>query len=597
MAIRELPPEVANQIAAGEVVERPASVVKELIENSLDAGASHISVELEQGGRRLIRVSDNGEGIPSGEVELAFRRYATSKLRTVDDLQRISTLGFRGEALASVASVSRLTMVTRARGEDAGTRIRLDGGRLISHDMVGAPQGTSVSVENLFYNVPARLKFLKKESTELSHISALVSRYAMAYPGARFVLLHENREALRTMGSDNLGEVLSDVFGIETASQMVPIDAAEDAPEREDLPRILVSGYVGLPSLNRSNRSQITLFVNGRWVQDASLTYAVIQAYHTMLMVGRYPVAAIMIWLPPEDVDVNVHPTKAEVRFRQPEAVFSAVQRAVRRTLVDQAPPPSVRAESTWGSPDWAVRRERLAQVTTERMHQLGIDLPMESTGQHRHQYPDGSAGEQVVASTRRSLPMLRVVGQVGAAYIVAEGPSGLYLVDQHAAHERVLYEEFMARRQTQEVISQELLEAKAVMLLPEQTALVEANLDALQAAGFVVEAFGHNTIRVRAVPALVAGTDPVAAVMAAVGEIECGQAPVEATVEELLIARVCKQAAIKAGQVLSFAEMETLIRRLERCQSPRTCPHGRPTMLHLSAEQLARGFGRLGAV
>ncbi len=598
MAIRILPPEVASKIAAGEVVERPASVVKELLENALDAGARHIAIELLDGGKRLIRVSDDGIGIPSDEVELAFHRYATSKLSRIEDLTHITTLGFRGEALAAIAAVSRLTLITRAAGETAGTRLYLEAGQIMRREAIGAPQGTVVSVENLFYNVPARLKFLKQESTERGHVSALVSRYAMAYPQVRFVLTHGHQEVLHTTGSGNLYEVLGEVYGTEAASQMIAIETPQEPP-RPDLPPIAISGYVGLPTLNRSTRSQIVLFVNGRWIQDANLTYAVVQAYHTMLMVGRYPVAVVMITLPPEEVDVNVHPTKAEVRFRRPDAVFSAVQHAVRHTLIRHAGVAPVRTELVWGSPEWAARRERLAQVTGEHLRQMGIDLTAESPGQFTHQAAPSEEGAAPApaAVRRRNLPLLRVVGQVGATYIVAEGPSGLYLIDQHAAHERILYERFVAEHSAHAVATQELLEAIAIEVLPEQMALIEENLNVLHAVGFLVEPFGRNAVRLRGIPALVAGGDPVSVLLAVLGEIECGEMPTDATVEEKLIARVCKQAAVKAGQVLSYAEMEALIRQLEACQSPRTCPHGRPTMLHLSAEELARQFGRQGAI
>ena len=602
MAIHVLPPEVASQIAAGEVVERPASVVKELLENAIDAGARHISIELLEGGQRLIQVADDGVGIPAEEVELAFHRYATSKISAVADLNDIVTLGFRGEALASIAAVSRMTLVSRTSNESYGTRIRLEAGHVTGREIIGAPHGTVIVVENLFYNVPARLKFLKKESTERSHIGALISRYALAYPHIRFVLAHGGQEVIHTNGSGNLAEALGSIYGLETASQMIAIESTTPDSRRDDLIPITVQGFVGLPSLNRSNRNQITVFVNGRWVQDSSLSYAVIQAYHTMLMTGRYPVAVVMITLPADEVDVNVHPTKAEVRFRRADAVFSAVQRAVRRTLVDNAPPPGMRTEILWGSPEMAARRDRIAQITTERMNQLGIDLEVHAPGQHGKQRmpePDISEADEARASRKkkRKLPMLRVVGQVGATYIVAEGPQGMYLVDQHAAHERVLYEQFMAEREEHTLTSQEMLETLSVELLPDQISLIESNRAELEAAGFKVEPFGRSTVRLQAVPALVSGDDPIEALLAAISEIECGNMPIEATAEEKLIARVCKQAAVKAGQVLSYAEMEALIRQLEMCESPRTCPHGRPTMLHLSAGDLAKEFGRLGAI
>lgn len=599
MTIRILPPEVAARIAAGEVVERPASVVKELVENALDAGAAHIGVEIIEGGKRLIRVSDNGTGIPAEEVELAFQRHATSKLRQVEDLDHIETLGFRGEALASIAAISHLTLITRASSEQAGARVSLAGGEITDLEAVGAPQGTMVTVENLFYNVPARLKFLKKEVTERRLVSALISRYAMAYPDVRFSLLHGGKELLRTPGNGSLRDVLVAIYDTETAEQMLEIFPQEGEPLRDDLSPIEVSGFAGQPSLNRANRNQITLFVNGRWIQDSSLTYAVGQAYHTMLMTGRYPVAVIMITMPPEELDVNVHPAKSEVRFRDPSAVFSAVQRAVRQTLVGQAPPPAMREGVFWGSPEWAARRERLSQVTRSRINQMGLDIPLETTGQYMAQQPQDAPDAPSPAPPirrKRNLPMLRIIGQVGATYLVAEGPEGLYLIDQHAAHERILYEQFMAERAGELVNSQELLEPAVVELLPEQAALVEENLNDLTAVGFTLEAFGRNTIQLRAVPALVAQGDPVEALLAALGDIECGEMPTESTAEEKLIARVCKQAAVKAGQVLSRTEMESLVRQLEQCESPQTCPHGRPTLIHISADQLAREFGRLGA-
>jgi DNA mismatch repair protein MutL len=598
MTIHILPPEVATQIAAGEVIERPASVVKELVENALDAGASAITVELEQGGKRLIRVSDNGQGIAADQAELAFHRHATSKITSVHDLSRIETLGFRGEALASIASVSRISAITRASYETMGTRLQLEAGAITGHEVMGAPQGCVFTVENLFFNVPARLKFLKKESTERKHVSALISRYAMAYPDVRFRLIHEGREALQTTGSGDLRDVLIQVYGIETVNHMIPIELIPEPSTRSDLHPVEVSGYAGLPGLNRSNRSQITLFVNGRWIQDSSLTYAVVQAYHTMLMVGRYPVAVAMLAIPPEEVDVNVHPAKAEVRFRRPDVVFSGLQRAVRHALIDQAPPPRLEPGVSWGSPDWAARRERLSRVTGDRMSQLGLNVELDEPGQYGQQtaVPEED-GQQPAAKRKRSLPMLRVIGQVGATYIVAEGPHGLYLIDQHAAHERILYEQFMAERQGQAIASQELLEPITVELSPEHLALIEENADDLYAVGFQVELFGQHTAQLRALPALVAQSDPTAALMAALGDIECGEMPTEATAEEKLISRVCKQAAIKAGQVLSTTEMQALIRQLEQCRAPQTCPHGRPTMLHISADQLAREFGRLGAI
>jgi len=589
MPIRVLPETIASQIAAGEVVERPASVVKELVENALDAGAGAITAAIESGGRRLIRVADDGAGIPSGEVELAFHRHATSKIAAIEDLSRIQTLGFRGEALASIAAVSHVTMVTRHEGEQAGTRLRIEGGRQASLDSVGAPQGTIVTVEHLFFNVPARLKFLKAESTERRHIAALITRYAMAYPHVRFTLEQEGQTVFRSSGNGSLRDALTDVYGAEHAEFLLPI--AADLPiddGRDDLPSVGVTGYVSAPSLHRAGRDQMTIFINGRWVQDSQLAYAIVQAYHTLLPSGRHPIAIVMVTLPPEEVDVNVHPTKAEVRFRRADAIFTAVQRAVRHTVIDQAPVAPLSESVFWGSPDWEARRERLARASREHASQLGMDLSEAAPGQHPHQRVRSSD------SPTPSLPMLRVVGQVGAMYIVAEGPDGLYLIDQHAAHERILYEQIMAqRREGAPPPSQELLEPAVVELLPEEMMLLEENRSHLEAIGFVVEPFGRQAALVRALPALIAASSPTDALQAVLSEVAAGEKPTEAAAEERLIARVCKQAAIKAGQVLSYEEMQELARRLETCESPHTCPHGRPTMLTLTAEQLARQFGR----
>lgn len=588
MPIRILPETVASQIAAGEVVERPSSVVKELVENALDAGATSISVALEAGGKRLIRVADNGVGIPTDEVALAFHRHATSKIATADDLTRIQTLGFRGEALASIAAVSQVTMVTRWEGEQAGTRTRIEGGHLVGQEAIGAPQGTIVTVEHLFYNVPARLKFLKSEITERRHAYALVTRYAMAYPCVRFTLEHGGQVAFRSGGNGSLRDVLTDVYGTESADYLLTItDSPAVDISRDDLPPIGVSGFVSAPSLHRAGRDQITLFVNGRWVQDARLVYAITQAYHTLLPTGRYPIAVVLATLPPEEVDVNVHPAKAEVRFRRADAVFDAVQRAVRRTLVDQAPVAPLGETVFWGSPEWEARRERLARTSRAHADQLGMELPETTPGQRPSQRPSGDAAP--------TLPMLRVVGQVGATYIVAEGPDGLYLIDQHAAHERVLYEQFMALRAEGEAPpSQTLLEPMVVELLPEEVALLEETLMQLLAVGFDIELFGRQAVLVRALPALVADVDPAEALRTALSAIDAGKGPTETPDEDLLVARVCKQAAIKAGQILSYEEMQSLVHQLEACTSPHTCPHGRPTMLHLTAEQLAKQFGRI---
>jgi DNA mismatch repair protein MutL len=580
--IRPLDDLTVSRIAAGEVVERPASVVKELLENSLDAGATHLRIEIQAGGRRLIRVSDDGQGIPAAEVALAFQRHATSKLRTSDDLTAVRTLGFRGEALAAIAAVAHVTMLTRAAGEDLGTRLRLDNGQVVGHEAMGAPAGTVVTVENLFNAVPARLKFLKSEATEAGHIHDLVVRYALAYPDRRFFLAHNGRTLFQSPGTGELEDTLIAAYGVDVARSMIPVDLAPTdrvVLDAEDAaPPVRVHGYTSPPHLHRGTRQHITLFVNGRWIHDTSLAFAVIQAYHTLVPSGRFPISVVMVELPPEAVDVNVHPAKTEVRFRQSRPVFDAVQKAVRRAVVGGAPVAPVRDRP---APDalagWRTGRPEPFQPVTPPA-------------------PPGTGGDALTQRTflgadGARLPMLRVLGQVAQAFIVAEGPDGLYLIDQHAAHERVMYERFMARAGT--APSQRLLAPEPVPLAPADMALVEQHGASFAELGFDIAPFGPDTVLVRALPDVLAAADVPGTVQAILDATTDGGAPIAEAFEARLVRAVCKRASVKAGQSLAMDEMQALVRSLESADSPRTCPHGRPTMIVLGLERLAREFGR----
>jgi DNA mismatch repair protein MutL len=587
MTIRLLSPEVSSQIAAGEVIERPASVVKELVENALDANAKTITVSVAEAGRRLIEVADDGSGIASDELGLSVSRHATSKLSKADDLFHIATLGFRGEALASVGSVSRLTITSKVAKSKAGARIHVEGGREGRVAAVGAPTGTVVRVEDLFYNVPARLKFLKTDATERRAIDALLTRYALAYPNVRFKLDEGANVTLHTTGDGDRRAILAALYGVEIARQLLEIHAEEDG--------IKASGYVSPIALTRSNRKDITFFVNGRWIQDTPLTTAFVQAYHTMLMVGRYPMGAVFIEIVPEEVDVNVHPAKAEARFRNQDRVFGFVQRAVRRGLLAYAPVPPV-SPALWGARaessrpigmDWSIAHDE--PVDGRDLRAAGGDP---EAGDARSRLP--ASVSQL--STHDRVPLLRLIGQIGATYLVAEGPDGLYLIDQHAAHERVLFEKLMAQHDMKQIPSQSLLTPAVVQLHPASAKLLTGQLSALAHFGFEVEDFGSNSFRVRAVPALFAGSDPSAALRAVVEDFEEDEAPLQNEIEKKLAARVCKRMAVKGGQTLSPDEQRALLTDLENCDSPRTCPHGRPTMIHLSVEMLERQFGRRGS-
>jgi DNA mismatch repair protein MutL len=460
----------------------------------------------------------------------------------------------------------------------------LEGGRQVSLAPKGAPIGTTVTVENLFYNVPARLKFLKAPATEAGHIHRIVVNYALAYPELRFHLILDQRVAFQSSGGGDLHDVLVEIMGLETARQMVPIEASEAG-------EVGVSGYVGLPSLHRARGDQLTFFVNRRWIQDRSLAVAVTQAYHTFLPIGRYPAAVVGVRLNPADVDVNVHPTKSEVKFRDPQRVFSAVQKAVRSTVKAMAPVPSIGGGAR-PSPahDWAPAGEE-----TERWRHAargGGQIDAQLAFEAQRTLPDD--GSRAFQPAGEGLPLLRVVGQVAQMYIIAEGPDGLYLVDQHAAHERVLYEQLQAGRAGAQRAVQQLLEPATVELTPAQAAVLEAEAGTLVEIGFDLEPFGGTTYRLRAVPEMLRKSDPAGALSDILGELAEGAVPLAREADERLMVTVCKRAAVKAGQTLSMQEMQDLIHQLERCAAPRTCPHGRPTMVHLSAAQLAREFGRL---
>ena len=594
MAIHILSDDLAAKIAAGEVIERPASVVKELIENSIDAGATEIKVEVRGGGQRLIRVADDGCGIPTSEVETAFARHATSKIDSADDLFRIHTLGFRGEALPSIAAVARVALITRARGEESGSEIRVDGSKITEHHAQGAPAGTIITVEDLFRHVPARLKFLKMPATEAGRIGDLINAYALAYPHLRFSLVNEDRLTFQSPGTGNMFDTLVKVFGIETAKQMLEVSGKLEVPSAKlenptsnfplQTSHLHVSGFVSPPNLNRGNRKHMLFFVNHRWIQDRTLQHAVIEAYHTSLMVGRAPIVALDVLVPPDAVDVNVHPTKSEVRFRDTSAVFNAVQRAVRAALVANAPIPSISVGAPTSPQDYP-------PIPSQTQLAINLHRPIPTS---TFQPPTSDVPTtQLPNHQTTKLPMLRVLGQIASTYIISEGPDGLYLIDQHAAHERVLYEQLSAERVGAQVAMQELLDPAPIQLTLAQFGTLEANREALASVGFKIEPFGNQTILLRAVPGVLKRGEPRETLVAILEEMEQGETPLEKTAEARLISSVCKSIAVKGGQVLSLEEMRELVRRLEQTTSPRTCPHGRPTVIQLNVAQLEREFGR----
>jgi DNA mismatch repair protein MutL len=557
MPIKALAPKVIARIAAGEVVERPASVVKELVENSLDAGATRISVEVEGGGVSLIRVSDNGVGIPSAEVELAFERYATSKINDLADLESISSLGFRGEALPSIAAVAQVDMTSCVDGEKAASYLSLKDGAIAERTSLGRSKGTTVAVYSLFRKIPARLKFLKSVATESSHIANVVSHYALAFPEVKFFLSLDGRVALRTAGSGKLWDSLAEVYGAEVAGNMIELKGEATVPR--------VTGMVGLPKLGRSGRGYLSFFVNRRWVNSRMLARAVEEAYHGLLMVGKHPVAVINISLSAQDVDVNIHPTKSEVKFANERAVFSTVYRAVRQSLAEQLPVPSV-------------------ERATKPVFSSAVREPKAPT------YAGDVGLSQPPPTPATTLPVLRVLGQLAGSYIIAEGPDGLYLIDQHAAHERVLFERIERQRAQREIEVQGLLEPMPLEVSPRQEAELWAHYQDLAEFGFSIEPFGGKTFLVRAVPAMVHDKGWVGMLRELLDSLSEGD---ESHWVEVVTSTMACHGAVRAGQALSDSEMRELVRQLEQTTTPHTCPHGRPTMIHLSYGQLKKDFGR----
>jgi len=555
--VRVLTPELSSKIAAGEVVERPASVVKELVENALDAGATEIDVESRGGGIELLKVSDNGAGIAAAEVELAFQRYATSKISTLKDLEAISSLGFRGEALPSIAAVAEVEVSTLAEGETVGSSVYVREGQQVRRESRARPRGTTVTVRRLFRQFPVRFKFLRSASTENSHIASVLTQYALAFPEVRFSLSIDGRASLRTPGAGALREVLGEIYGGEVAEQALNVEGANNP--------IKVSGLTSPPHLSRSNRNCISTLVNRRWVRSPMLNQAIAKAYQGLLMDGRHPVSVINLSIPAREVDVNVHPTKAQVKFSDEAAVFGELERAVesaleRTPIARPRPLPFPSTPWEYGSPSMV--REAEPQPAAPALPSAG-------------------------------LPFLRPLGQIAGTYIVAEGPDGLDLIDQHAAHERILYDRIMEQLSQGNVEVQGLLQPVTLELSPRDVELLKAHAASLAQFGFSVDHFGDRSYLIRAVPALLAGRDVAAATQALLTSLAGRESPEgwESTIAESLACH----GAVRGGQQLGDQEMRELLNSLEQTRQPRTCPHGRPTTVHLSLRQLEKEFGRTG--
>ncbi len=604
--IQLLPPEVAARIAAGEVIERPASVVKELIENALDAGAGRIEVEVDAGGIDRIRVLDDGCGIPPDQVVDAFERHATSKLRSEHDLYAVRTLGFRGEALAAIAAAADVDLTTRPAADDAASTVRVRDGRVQHHGSAGSAAGTAIEARDLFAALPARRRFLRAPRAEARAVAQVVTDYALAYPEVGFRLTSDGRTVLQSPGTGDPRDAVAAVHGAEVASVLRAGHA--DRTDGEGV-AAAVSVLAGPPSLHRANRGYLHLVANGRAIQSRALAHAVEQAYAGLMPAGRHPVALVRITVPPDQVDVNVHPTKAEVRFRHERFVWAAVHAAVRdaigatpaadyRLPAAGTPPggaaaPEPGAPPEPGGPSFVWDPPTPGQGTDSwASPSRGRDVVAGAQGRGFVRFEDGDDRADAPA-LRERLPALRPMGQVDLTYIVAEAADGMYLVDQHAAHERVLYEAALARRGRGERASQPLLEAVVAALTPAQAALAASQGDALDAIGWVLDETDGAAVIVRAVPADLRGPDRADPVRGLREYLDRLEAEERLTGPDRVAATLACRAAVMAGDRLDAEQQRGLLLALEGCETPHSCPHGRPTMLHLSRAALDRSFGR----
>src|SRR6266487_1641762 len=586
MSIRQLEPDVAAKIAAGEVVERPASVVKELIENSIDAGSTQIRVDLAHGGLQLIRVTDNGCGIAADELPLALARHATSKVTQIDDLEHIRSLGFRGEALASIAAVAEVTLLSRQKDAAQGAQIGAANGQLSAVTTAASPEGTTMTVRNLFSAVPARLKFLKSRNTEVSHCHHLLEQYALAYPEIRFSVFSDGRQIFATPGDGQLASVLVEVYGLQVADQMVSV-ASEQQGDAGEQP--VVSGYVSRPNCYKSTRQHISFFVNRRWVLSRMLTAAVEGAYHSLLLTGRHPIAVINIQLDPALLDVNVHPAKTEIRFLKERRVFAAILRAVRAALLEEPQMPQWKPREALEAPT-GQKEERRAEEDATPVPEHTRDQPLQGSVQQ----DELLAGKSVDPQQTRRLPHLRVIGQLAQSYIVTEGEQGMYLIDQHAAHERILLERMVATLKARTPMSQLLLTPLELELAPSELEAIEEHMPQLESIGFTLEIAEDQKLLVRAVPSVLVKQMNAHSLHELLLETTAPESLGHTeTWEERALANVACKAAIKANYFLTVSEMREMIEQLEQTRAPYSCCHGRPTMIHFTLPALAHEFER----
>jgi DNA mismatch repair protein MutL len=589
-----LPDDLVHKIAAGEVVERPASVVKELVENSLDAEASQISISLNNGGKRLIRVSDDGWGMSQQDALLALERHATSKIQDSADLSRIGSLGFRGEALPSIAAVSRMKLITKTQEALAASQIVLEGGKIKRVTEVGSPTGTIVEVSSLFFNVPARYKFLKSSSTELGHITQYISQIALAHLGVRLSLYHQGRPMIEAAATD-LKERIAEIYSPGLAEQLLAVE--------HELGKLRISGYVSKPQFSRSGRYHQSTFVNRRLVKDRLIYRAVHEAYQRLLAPGRQPLWVLFLELEPELVDVNVHPAKTEVRFLQPQQIRQLVVEGVSRALsgASAAPRlvtrPSSRPEVSHGPTATSHHQQQIKQALTDYLAtRRPAELPsLKPVASHVPKAKAGLHPPAAPATNAQFFASLLPIGQLSQTFILCQSQQELVIIDQHAAHEKVIYEELQNKLDSGSVPSQRLLFPRPLELSPQERGIIEEHRGMIEEVGFEVTGFGGNTYILTAAPVHLEAEAAPRAILDIIAELMGGRKPDPHGLKRQLLAKIACHSAVKAHQPLQSEEIASLLDQLARLEAPFNCPHGRPTLVRYSLSELNKQFRRSG--
>ena len=576
MRIEVLDPQISSLIAAGEVIERPVSVIKELIENSIDSGATRINIETVSGGLDQIKISDNGSGINSEDSPLVFERFATSKVRNKDDLMQITTLGFRGEALFSIAAVSEIEMITKTISDKLATQIFVDQGKINSISYTASVVGTMICVSNLFKNFPARKKFMKTPRSEAAKITSLVQQFILSHPGISFELIQNNSKKFFSVGNGDLRDAVSSVYGDETSSEMLEIISDSNQ-------EIKITGLIGSVFQHRQNRNGISLYINGRMVQNRSLSFSLEQAYHDHIPNKKFPIGVINIQVPFDEIDVNIHPAKTEVRLINENQIFSLLQRSVRKTL----------------NSDSLVKRVPVFQnnISLSTQHSDPSEFwPIPKSNDNNLNYFEKNSSTNDLRGSESSLKVildsLLVIGQISSTYIVCEGNNGLYLVDQHAAHERILFEKILSRNLNEDIDIQRFLDPFVLEVDDFQREFLEENLESITSLGYLVEEFGTNSIILRGVPKIISTKDPVDSFVELINNDSRKFMNMPSSFEKIVATIAC-HGSVRAGDQLAITQMQDLINQLKFAENSNNCPHGRPTVLNVDTKTIETYFGR----